>query len=135
VFGAVHASHGRLAAAAAGAPDSLRWIVISIHGIPDWANAACVRISGASFGVTDAETQIAAVRLGVGITPLPCFGGDADPQLTRVPGTDPHLYGTIWLLTQGEARKTKRVRLFTEFMSRKLAAHAPRLAGRSLLQG
>jgi hypothetical protein len=31
----------------------------------------------------------------------------------------------------GETRKTKRVRLFTEFVSRRLAAYAPLLAGLS----
>ena len=45
--------------------------------------------------------------------------------------TDLHMYGTLWLLTQGETRKTKRVRLFTEFVSRRLAAYAPLLAGLS----
>jgi hypothetical protein len=50
----------------------------------------------------------------------------------RVPGTDLHLYGTLWLLTQGETRKTKRVRLFTEFVSGRLAAYAPLLAGLSV---
>jgi hypothetical protein len=50
----------------------------------------------------------------------------------RVPGTDLHMYGTLWLLTQGETRKTKRVRLFTEFVSRRLAAYAPLLAGLSI---
>jgi hypothetical protein len=39
------------------------------------------------------------------------------------------MYGTLWLLTQGETRKTKRVRLFTEFVSRRLGAYAPLLAG------
>lgn len=62
---------------------------------------------------------------------LPCFVGDADPLLVRAPGSDLHLFGTLWLLTQGETCKTKRVRLFTEFMSRKLAAYAPLLAGLS----
>ena len=42
------------------------------------------------------------------------------------------MYGTLWLLTQREARKTKRVRLFTEFVSRRLAAYAPLLAGLSI---
>jgi DNA-binding transcriptional LysR family regulator len=73
--------------------------------------------------------QIVAARQGLGLTTLPCFVGDADPLLARVPGADLHLYGTLWLLTQGETRKTKRVRLFTEFLSRRLAAHAPLLAG------
>jgi hypothetical protein len=46
-----------------------------------------------------------------------------------VPGTELHMHGTVWLLTQGETRKTKRVRLFTEFVSSRLAAYAPLLAG------
>jgi hypothetical protein len=40
------------------------------------------------------------------------------------------MYGTLWLLTQGETRKTARVRLFTQFVSRKLATYASLLAGR-----
>jgi len=40
------------------------------------------------------------------------------------------MYGTLWLLTQGE--KTKRVRLFTEFISHRLGAYAPLLAGLSV---
>jgi hypothetical protein len=58
------------------------------------------------------------------MTTLPCFVGDADPLLARVPGADLHMYGTVWLLTQGETRKTKRVRLFTEFVSRRRRVRA-----------
>ena len=88
-----------------------------------------VRAKGVPFRITDFDAQVAAVRQGVGITILPCFVGDADPLLVRVPGADLHMYGTLWLLTHGETRKTKRVRLFTEFVSRRLAAYAPLLAG------
>jgi DNA-binding transcriptional LysR family regulator len=129
VFGGVYISRDRLAAWRAGAPDPIRWIVISMFGVPDWAREGEVRTSLVPFRTTGADAQIAAVRQGIGITTLPCFVGDADPLLERVPGTDVHLYGTLWLLTQGETRKTKRVRLFTEFMSRRLAAYAPLLAG------
>ncbi|MCY1382202.1 hypothetical protein D9M69_701980 [compost metagenome] len=66
------------------------------------------------------------------MTTLPCFVGDADPLLARVPGSDLHEHGTLWLLTQGETRKTKRVRLFTEFLSHRLAAYGPLLAGLSV---
>src|SRR6476646_3961825 len=131
VFGGVYMSRDRLAAWRAGAPDPIRWIVISSHGIPDWAREGEVRAAEVPFRVTDAEAQLAAVRQGLGITTLPCFVGDADPLLVRVPGTDLHMYGTLWLLTQGETRKTKRVQLFTEFVSKRLAAYAPLLAGLS----
>jgi molybdate transport repressor ModE-like protein len=132
VFGGVYISRDRLAAQRAGAPDLLRWIVISAHGVPDWASSGEVGAAGVPFRVTDAGAQIVAVRQGLGITTLPCFVGDADPLLARAPGVDLHLYGTLWILTQGETRKTKRVRLFTEFVSRRLAAHAPLLVGQSI---
>src|ERR1700729_4029547 len=130
LFGGVYTSRNRLASWRTGAPDRLRWIVISSHGIPDWARE--VGATGIPFRTTDGEAQIAAVRQGLGMTTLPCFVGDADPLLARVPGADLHMYGTLWLLTQGETRKTKRVRLFTEFVSRRLAAYAPLLAGLSI---
>jgi DNA-binding transcriptional LysR family regulator len=129
LFGGIYISRDRLAAWRAGAPDPVRWIVISTHGVPAWASEGEVRATGVPFRTTDAEAQIAAVRQGIGITTLPCFVGDADPLLVRVPGTDLHIYGTLWILTQGESRKTKRVRLFTEFASRRLAAYAALLAG------
>ncbi len=69
------------------------------------------------------------------MTPLPCFVGDADPLLARVPGTGVHTHGTLWLLTLGETRKTKRVRLFSEFVIRRLAGYAPLLAGLSASHG
>jgi DNA-binding transcriptional LysR family regulator len=131
VFGGVYVSRDRLAARLAGAPDPIRWIVISNNGIPAWATEGEVRTAGVPFRTTDAGAQIAAVHQGLGITTLPCFVGDADPLLARVPGTDLHTYGTLWLLTQGETRKTKRVQLFTEFLFRRMAAHVPLLAGAS----
>src|ERR1700756_4483004 len=134
LFGGVYMSRDRLAAWRAGAPDPIRWIVISIHGIPEWAREGEVRATGVPFRTTDGEAQIVAVRQGLGMTTLPCFGGDADPLLVRVPGTELHMHGTSWLLTQGETRKTKRVRLFTEFVSRRLGAYAPLLAGLSISQ-
>jgi len=129
VFGGVYMSRDRLKAWRAGAIDPLRWIVISMHGIPDWASEGEVRVTGVPLRTTDGGTQIVAARQGLGITTLPCFVGDADPELVRIPGTDLHMYGTLWLLTQGETRKTKRVRLFTDFVSRRLVGYAPLLAG------
>jgi DNA-binding transcriptional LysR family regulator len=131
LFGGVYISRDRLAAWRSGAPDPIRWIVISSHGIPDWASEGEVRTAAVPFRTTDGEAQIAAVRQGLGMTTLPCFVGDADHLLARAPGTPLHMYGTLWLLTQGETRKTKRVRLFTEFVSHRLAAYAPLLAGLS----
>ncbi len=129
---AIYMSRDRLAAWRAGAPDPIRWIAIDNRGIPDWAREGEVHTTGVPFRTPDAEAQIVAAQQGIGMTTLPCFVGDTDPLLVRVPGTDLPMHGSLWLLTQGEARKTKRVRLFTEFVSRRLAAYAPLLAGLSV---
>ncbi|HEY2049926.1 MAG TPA: LysR family transcriptional regulator [Caulobacteraceae bacterium] len=129
VFGGVYMSRDLLAAWRPGTVDHIRWIVRSEHGVPDWAREGGVDATDPPFRTTDAETQIVAARLGLGITTLPCFIGDSDPLLARAPGFPLHMYGTLWLLTQGETRKTKRVRLFTEFLSRRLSAYAPLLTG------
>ena len=131
LFGGVYISRIRLAEWRAGGAEPVRWIVISHFGVPDWAGEGEVCTSGVPFRTNDGEAQIAAVRKGLGVTNLPCFVGDVDDLLVRVPGTDLHMHGTVWLLTHGETRKTKRVRLFTEFLSRRLSAYAPLLAGLS----
>jgi DNA-binding transcriptional LysR family regulator len=128
----LYMSRDRLAAWRAGAPDTIRRIVIDDHGSPDWAHGGEIRTTEVPFRTPDAEAQLVAARQGIGITRLPCFVGDADPVLVRVPGNELHMHATLWLLTQGETRKTKRVRLFTEFLSSRLAAYAPLLAGLSI---
>jgi DNA-binding transcriptional LysR family regulator len=131
LFGSVYLSRDLLVAWRAGAADRIRWIVMSQHGVSDWAREGEIPAAEVPFRTTDAGAQILAVRQGLGMAPLSCFIGDADPLLARAPGAALHMYGTLWLLTQGEARKTKRVQLFTEFVSRRLAAYAPLLAGLS----
>ena len=129
LFSGVYMSRDRLAAWRAGAPGPIRLIVIDGYGAPDWADEGEVRATGVPFRTPDADAQIAAARQGIGMTRLPCFVGDADRLLARVPGIELKTHSTLWLLTPGETRKTKRVRLFTEFVSRRLGAYAPLLAG------
>jgi DNA-binding transcriptional LysR family regulator len=135
LYGGVYISRERLKVWRAGKSGSLRWIVISAHGVPAWASDGEVPATGVPFKINDGEAQIRAVRQGLGITTLPCFVGDADPLLVRVPGTELHMYGMLWLLTHGETRKTKRVQVLTEFLSRRLAGYSPLLTGVSTQEG
>ena len=131
LFGGVYMSRDLIAAWRAGAADRIRWVVRNNHGIPDWAREGEVSTTEVSVRTTDAGAQIVAARHGLGMTTLPCFVGDPDPLLVRVPGTATHMHGTLWLLTPSDAHKTKRVRLFTEFVALRLAAYVPLLAGQS----
>src|ERR1700729_1475715 len=59
LFGGVYMSRHRLPSGRTGAPDRLRWIVISSDGIPDWASEGEVSVTGMPFRITDGEAQIA----------------------------------------------------------------------------
>ncbi len=129
VFGGVYVSSELLTAWRARPPTPVRWVLKEFDGIPAWGREGEIPIGDVPFRAADGGTHIAAVRQGLGITTLPCFVGDADPLLVRVPGSRTHLHGTLWLLMQGETRRTKRVQLFTEFISGRLEARSELFAG------
>ena len=131
LFGGVYMSRELLAAWRTGEVERVRWIVKGNIGLPDWALQGDVPAAEVPFRTTNADAQIVAARQGLGMTMLPCFVGDTDPLLARVPGSELRMHGTLWLLTQGETRKTKRVRLFTEFVSARFATYVMLLAGRA----
>ena len=134
LFGGVYASRKLLAAWREGRRERVRWIVKDNIGVGDWAHTGQVPAADVPFRVTSADAQMVALHADVGMTTLPCFIGDADPLLARVPGTELRHHGTLWLLTQGETRKTKRVRLLTEFLAERLAGFASLLAGQTRLE-
>ncbi|MEP7454065.1 LysR family transcriptional regulator [Phyllobacterium sp. SB3] len=125
----VYMSRDLFAAWKDGTSGPVRWISKNLEGVPDWAHGDAVEIAGAPFRIPEDAAHLEALRLGLGISALPSFVGDAEPLLVRVPGTGLGPHGTLWVLTQGETRKTKRVRLFTEFISERLRAHTGVLAG------
>ncbi len=135
LFGSVYLSADLLAGWRAVPPRPLPWIVKPFDGVPAWAAEGSIPIGDSRFTVTEAGAHIAAAREGIGLTALPCFVGDADPLLTRAPGAGVHRHGSLYLLTQGEARRTRRVGLFTEFMAGRLAVHAGLLAGQGRQEG
>ena len=129
LFGGVYLSRDLLAAWSTQRSPALPWILKAFDGIPDWARAGAIPIGPAFFRVVEAGAHIAAVRQGLGVTTLPCFVGDTDPLLARAPASGVHRHGSLYLLTQGETRRTRRVRLFHEFIADRLVAHADLLAG------
>lgn len=109
----------------------VRWVLKEEDGaVPDWAAIPGLGTKLPPVIVSDLSSQLAAAKARMGATILPCFIGDADPLLVRLPGSVTEHYGTIWLLTLDESRKTRRIRVFTEFIKSRLSAHGDVLAGK-----
>lgn len=107
-----------------------KWVLTEGDGdLPEWALARSLATNLPPLTVNDLSTKIAAVKAGIGMALLPCFIGDAEPNLIRAPNSTIKFYGTLWLLTHGETRKSKRVRLFCDFIKKRIARHADLLNG------
>ncbi len=114
-----------------GGMPNVRWILKEEDGTaPDWATVAGVGAELPPVIVNDLASQVAAAKAGMGATIMACFIGDRDPLLVRVPSSVTEYYGTIWLLTLDDTRKTKRIRVFSDFLKSRISARADALSGR-----
>jgi len=69
-----------------------------------------------NFYSDDTQLTHAALREGLGISILPCFMGDADPQLERYCDPDPALNLGLWVLIHPDLKRTARVLAFRDHM-------------------
>lgn len=60
--------------------------------------------------VTDLSSQYEAACAGIGVAGLPCFVGDADARLQRLPTTDPLLSLDVWIALHPDRRNDRLVR-------------------------
>jgi len=70
-----------------------------------------------------------AAQAGLGLAPLPCYLGDAAPDLVRVDGPIAEMETSLWILTHADLRHTARIRAFTEFAASALAQRRPLFEG------
>ncbi len=66
-----------------------------------------------------------AVEQGIGIGHLPCFIADRRPGLRRLSPAVPEFGVDLWLLTHPDLRNVARVRLFMDFVARRLRGRGP----------
>ena len=73
--------------------------------------------------------QLEAAKQGLGIALLPCFLGDPELGLRRVPGSGILPGLSIWVLFHSDLRKTARVRAFVDFIVPAIQRHRALLHG------
>jgi len=74
--------------------------------------------------------QLEAVRAGAGLGLLPCFVGDAEPELLRLGAPIADLSIDYWLLSHPDLRRVARVRRVSEWVRAVFRDARPALLGR-----
>lgn len=114
---AVFASHGYAQTLADTPERPLDWIrFLHWPGPPETVRRAWPDLRIA-LSVDDMVAAAGAVRAGIGATRMPCFLGDGDPELTRLPGIEPFSYPSVWVLTHADLKRIPRVRTFMQFIT------------------
>ncbi|MYM62687.1 LysR family transcriptional regulator [Pseudomaricurvus sp. HS19] len=110
---------------------------------PDWLGTECCNFhrnwtrsvcpdGNHHFTIDDTNLAHMAIKQGVGLSFLPCFIGDKDPDLERYEEQDPATYGLdLWMLFHEDLRHTMRVRVFREYMVGEIEKQRDLLEGRA----
>ncbi|MDV7341117.1 LysR family transcriptional regulator [Terasakiella sp. A23] len=68
----------------------------------------------------DMVAVLGAVTAGMGIARMPCFIGDSQPGLARVPNIPAAPYFDIWILTHPDLKDVPRIKTFMRFAADEL---------------
>jgi molybdate transport repressor ModE-like protein len=80
-----------------------------------WTKHACTE-QPHNFYSDDTLLTLSAIRQGIGVSFLPCFMGDTDPQLQRYCDPDPAHNLGLWILLHPDLKRTTRVLAFRNHM-------------------
>lgn len=97
---------------------------------PQWVRESPFPRALARNRIPDTMVQVAAARDGMGLSMLPCYLGDTEPTLRRLPPGTPTPSRDIWLLTHEDLRHMARVRRFLDFMAEAILSKRDLLEGR-----
>jgi DNA-binding transcriptional LysR family regulator len=75
------------------------------------------------------QMLLQAVRLGLGVGPLPCLLARTDRTLERVPSAAPTELDDLWLVVHADLQRTSRVRAVIEAIEARLAEVGEELSG------
>lgn len=126
---AVFASHAYIARLADDPDKRLDWLRFVHWEAPQKAVIEAYPNLRIAMQMDDMVAMSGAVRAGLGATRMPCFLGDTDPDLGRVPGLPLFPYPPIWVLTHADLRAVPRIAAFTLFVSDALRARRSDFAG------
>ncbi len=95
-----------------------------------WAHLPMARWLASTFGgrkpalkSNSIQTQLAAVRAGLGVAVLPCFICDRDPELLRLASPAPPITRELWLVYHRDLKTSQRVIAMRDFIHELIRKH------------
>ncbi len=82
-----------------------------------------------SINLDEMDAVHSAIRAHMGLGLMPCFLGDTDSQLVRVPGFALQPFWDIWVLTHPDLKNVARVRIFMRFIAEEFKTRSPQYQG------
>lgn len=128
----IYASHEYVDQFKAGLHDGhLRWLArIDPVQIKDYALHAAYSQAPCHHHIDSMALQYEAAKAGMGMALLPCFIGDRDTSLQRMPMVRPANASAVWLLMHPDSRKSARLQTFYAFLRERLLSHAELFEGK-----
>jgi DNA-binding transcriptional LysR family regulator len=97
---------------------------------PQWVRDSPLPEAPVRTRINHSMGQLAAAKSGMGITMLPCYMGDSEPELCRVTDVVPMPDRQLWLLTHEDLRQTARVQAFFDHATEAIAKKRDLIEGR-----
>ncbi len=111
-------------------PSSGRWIGFRAgEAFPKWVRQSPYPELPVRSVFESVPAQLEACRAGMGLGMLPCFLGDATPELRRVSDISMQPVYDLWLLSHRDMRTTARIRVFCDFIAAAVKGCRARLEG------
>lgn len=85
--------------------------------------------------ISNGNLQREACRYGMGVSILPCFKGDIDDKLVRIPPYISEAKYNLWILSHPDMRQNKKLQTFVRFMTDYVSQQKDLIEGRCFERG
>lgn len=111
-------------------PNSASWIGFSkMKVFPNWRKLTGYPHLPVRGIFNSVYLMLAAAKCGLGAVVLPCYVGDPDPELVRLPKSPVKFMEQLWLLRHTDLRTTTRLQIFSEFITEAIARNEALIRG------
>ncbi|MBO6510448.1 MAG: LysR family transcriptional regulator, partial [Roseibium sp.] len=97
--------------------------------VPDWVRASPFPKARVRYELNSPTLIAKLVAEGVGMSRFPVIAASWIDGMIPVPGTEPYLDRSVWIMRHSELRQTIRVQLLVDHLARELQAMRPAFLG------